>query len=87
MNLIKYDPEKINGSRLSNKITHKIFEKLCNKTSKDRLEINGIEKGRRSNSLWSFNIAEILEYFKVDHYFVSDLGVLEGIFEKYIEFN
>jgi len=86
MNLIKYDPEKINGSRLSNKITHKIFEKLCNKTSKDRLEINGIEKGREEVIVYGVLILlEILEYFKIDHYFVSDLGVLEGIFEKYIE--
>ena len=86
MNLIKYDPEKIIGSRLSNKITHKIFEKLCNKTSKDRLEINGIEKGREEVIVYGVLILlEILEYFKIDHYFVSDLGVLEGIFEKYIE--
>ena len=59
---------------------------LANKTAKQRLLLNGIEKGREEVIVYGIIIlTTIMEYFSKLQFLVSDKGVLEGIFEKYIE--
>ena len=84
--LKNYDSKIINQANLSTTETYRILNILVNKTAKQRLLLNGIEKGREEVIVYGVIILiTIMEYFNKLHFLVSDKGVLEGIFEKYIE--
>ena len=81
-----YDSKIINQANLSITETYRMLNMLANKTAKQRLLLNGIEKGREEVIVYGIIIlTTIMEYFSKLQFLVSDKGVLEGIFEKYIE--
>ena len=85
-NLKNYDSKIINQANLSIAETYRMLNMLANKTAKQRLLLNGIEKGREEVIVYGIIIlTTIMEYFNKLQFLVSDKGVLEGIFEKYIE--
>ena len=85
-NLKNYDSKIINQANLSITETYRMLNMLANKTAKQRLLLNGIEKGREEVIVYGIIIlTTIMEYFYKLVFLVSDKGVLEGIFEKYIE--
>tara|TARA_B100001248_G_scaffold99239_1_gene73689 strand:+ start:39157 stop:40065 length:909 start_codon:yes stop_codon:yes gene_type:complete len=85
-NLKNYDSKIINQANLSITETYRMLNMLANKTAKQRLLLNGIEKGREEVIVYGIIIlTTIMEYFSKLQFLVSDKGVLEGIFEKYIE--
>ena len=85
-NLKNYDSKIINQANLSILETYRMLNMLANKTAKQRLLLNGIEKGREEVIVYGIIIlTTIMEYFNKLQFLVSDKGILEGIFEKYIE--
>ncbi len=85
-NLKNYDSSIINKVSLSITETYEILNILASKTAKQRLLINGIEKGREEVIVYGIIIlTTLMEYFNKSQFLVSDRGVLEGIFKKYIE--
>ena len=84
--LNKFDRDKINGCNLGYDFSKKTLNKLYKLSSKERLKIPGIEVGREQVIVYGILILlEFLDFFKIDKYSVSNSGVLEGIFKKYIE--
>ena len=75
-----YDAERINGATLTYRDVKGIYEGLIVKSSKERMEIKGLEKGREDIIISGCMIAlNVMDIFRKDDMTISDAGLLEGI--------
>jgi exopolyphosphatase / guanosine-5'-triphosphate,3'-diphosphate pyrophosphatase len=76
----RYDPDRINGARLSKRAVARWIDRLTGMTDAQRLRLPGMERGRERYIvpgmalLWA-----ALERFELDGVTISDAGLLEGI--------
>lgn len=78
--LTEYEPEKINGFRLSRASIGRIVSRLTGSTLQERRKIPGLESGREDIILaGSVIIQEVMERFGFSEMLVSDWGLREGI--------
>jgi exopolyphosphatase/guanosine-5'-triphosphate,3'-diphosphate pyrophosphatase len=76
----RYDPDRINGARLSRNKVRRWMERLAHMTDRQRLRLRGMEKGRERYILPGISLIwAAIERFGVDGVTVSDAGLLEGI--------
>ncbi len=82
-----YDPEKINGYRLSLAAIHRIFKTLSTMSLAERRKVPGLEKGREDLILaGSLILIGIMELFGYDPVWVSDDGLREGVLiDRYLK--
>jgi exopolyphosphatase/guanosine-5'-triphosphate,3'-diphosphate pyrophosphatase len=75
-----YNPEKINGTRLTRKRVANLANKLYRLRAKEREEITGLERGREYLIVPGLIIAEeAMDVFSANDTVVSDGSLLEGI--------
>ena len=75
-----YDPDKINGSRLSAAVVRRWADRLGRMTDAQRLRVPGMEKGRERYVVpGALLIVAAMEHFRLSGVTVSDAGLLEGI--------
>lgn len=75
----RYDPDKINGTRITLKKLRGLSGKLAGLTGKERMKVPGMEKGREYLILPGLVIAEkAMETFSAPNTVVSDGSLLEG---------
>jgi exopolyphosphatase / guanosine-5'-triphosphate,3'-diphosphate pyrophosphatase len=78
--MTRYDPDKINGSRLSAAVVRRWADRLCRMTDAQRLRMPGMEKGRERYIVpGALLIVSAMEHFRLSGVTVSDAGLLEGI--------
>ena len=76
----RYDPDKINGSRLSAAVVRRWADRLGRMTDAQRLRVPGMEKGRERYVVpGALLIVAAMEHFRLSGVTVSDAGLLEGI--------
>jgi exopolyphosphatase/guanosine-5'-triphosphate,3'-diphosphate pyrophosphatase len=76
----RYDPDRINGARLSRNKVRRWMERLAHMTDRQRLRLRGMEKGRERYILPGISLIwAAIERFGLDGVTVSDAGLLEGI--------
>jgi len=75
-----YDPDRINGARLSAAVVRRWADRLGRMTDAQRLRVPGMEKGRERYVVpGALLIVAAMERFRLDRVTVSDAGLLEGI--------
>ncbi|TNF48551.1 hypothetical protein EP232_02300 [bacterium] len=80
LNIDEYDSTLINGHVLSTSRIHELLETLLSMTSKKRLELTGMERGREDLIVTgTIMLEEFLEHWGFSELLVSDWGLLEGI--------
>jgi len=78
--MTRYDPDKINGSRLSATVVRRWAGRLGRMTDAQRLRMQGMEKGRERYVVpGALLIVAAMEHFRLSGVTVSDAGLLEGI--------
>jgi len=78
--MTRYDPDRINGARLSAAVVRRWADRLGRMTDAQRLRMPGMEKGRERYVVHgALLIVAAMERFRVDGVTVSDAGLLEGI--------
>jgi exopolyphosphatase/guanosine-5'-triphosphate,3'-diphosphate pyrophosphatase len=78
--MTRYDPDRINGTRLSADVVRRWADRLGRMTDAQRLRLPGMEKGRERYVVPGAQlIVAALERFRLDGVTVSDAGLLEGI--------
>ena len=78
--MIRYDPDRINGARLSAATVRGWADRLGRMTDAQRLRVPGMEKGRERYIVpGTLLIVAAMERFRVNGVTVSDAGLLEGI--------
>jgi exopolyphosphatase/guanosine-5'-triphosphate,3'-diphosphate pyrophosphatase len=78
--MTRYDPDRINGSRLSAAVVRRWADRLGRMTDAQRLRVPGMEKGRERYIVpGALLIVAALERFRMNGMTVSDAGLLEGI--------
>jgi exopolyphosphatase/guanosine-5'-triphosphate,3'-diphosphate pyrophosphatase len=78
--MTRYDPDRINGARLSAASVRRWSDRLCRMTDAQRLRLPGMEKGRERYIVPGVLLArEAIRRFGVKELTVSDAGLLEGI--------
>jgi len=78
--MTRYDPDRINGARLSGAAVRRWAERLGRMTDAQRLRVPGMEKGRERYVVpGALLIVAALERFRLNGVTVSDAGLLEGI--------
>ena len=76
----RYDPDRINGARLSAAAVRRWADRLGGMTDAQRLRVPGMEKGRERYVVpGALLILAALERFRLGGVTVSDAGLLEGI--------
>ncbi|TSA00303.1 MAG: hypothetical protein D4R80_01425 [Deltaproteobacteria bacterium] len=76
----RYDPDRINGARLSAAVVRRWADRLGRMTDAQRLRLPGMEKGRERYVVpGALLIVAALERFRLNGVTVSDAGLLEGI--------
>jgi exopolyphosphatase / guanosine-5'-triphosphate,3'-diphosphate pyrophosphatase len=76
----EYDPDLVNGFVLNTKMILKIFYKLLNLPSDERVKVKGLEKGREDVIIPGIIILlKSMQRFSIDEVTVSDGGLLEGV--------
>ncbi len=75
-----YDPDRINGARLSAAVVRRWADRLGRMTDAQRLRVPGMEKGRERYVVpGALLIVAAMERFRLNGVTVSDAGLLEGI--------
>src|SRR5512134_776817 len=78
--MIRYDPDRINGARLSAATVRAWADRLGRMTDAQRLRVPGMEKGRERYIVpGTLLIVAAMERFRLSGVTVSDAGLLEGI--------
>lgn len=78
--MTRYDPDRINGARLSAAVVRRWAGRLGRMTDAQRLRVTGMEKGRERYVVpGALLIVAALERFRLSGVTVSDAGLLEGI--------
>ena len=78
--MTRYDPDRIDGSRLSAAAVRRWAERLGRMTDAQRLRVPGMEKGRERYIVpGTLLILAAMERFRMNGVTVSDAGLLEGI--------
>ncbi|HEY6096510.1 MAG TPA: hypothetical protein VIU83_00540, partial [Candidatus Deferrimicrobium sp.] len=78
--MTRYDPDRINGTRLSAAVVRRWAGRLGRMTDAQRLRVPGMEKGRERYIVpGALLIVAALERFRLNGVTVSDAGLLEGI--------
>jgi exopolyphosphatase/guanosine-5'-triphosphate,3'-diphosphate pyrophosphatase len=78
--MTRYEPERINGARLSKETAIRWAKRLSVMTDAGRLRLPGMEKGRERYMVPGMGLsAAALDRFGADGLTVSDAGMLEGI--------
>jgi exopolyphosphatase/guanosine-5'-triphosphate,3'-diphosphate pyrophosphatase len=78
--MTRYDPDRINGARLSSAAVRRWAGRLGGMTDAQRLRVPGMEKGRERYIVPGvLLIVAALERFRLTGMTVSDAGLLEGI--------
>ena len=78
--MTRYDPDRINGARLSAAAVRRWADRLGGMTDAQRLRVPGMEKGRERYVVpGALLILAALERFRLGGVTVSDAGLLEGI--------
>ena len=76
----RYDPDRINGVKLSGAVVRRWADRLGQMTDAQRLRVPGMEKGRERYVVpGALLIVAALERFRLGGVTVSDAGLLEGI--------
>jgi exopolyphosphatase/guanosine-5'-triphosphate,3'-diphosphate pyrophosphatase len=76
----RYDPDRINGAKLSAAVVRRWADRLGRMTDAQRLRVPGMEKGRERYVVpGALLIVAALERFRLNGVTVSDAGLLEGI--------
>jgi exopolyphosphatase/guanosine-5'-triphosphate,3'-diphosphate pyrophosphatase len=78
--MTRYDPDRINGARLSAAVVRRWADRLGRMTDAQRLRVPGMEKGRERYVVpGALLIVAAMERFRLNGVTVSDAGLLEGI--------
>ena len=78
--MTRYDPDRINGARLSAAVVRRWADRLGRMTDAQRLRVPGMEKGRERYVVpGAMMIVAAMERFRLTGVTVSDAGLLEGI--------
>jgi len=78
--MTRYDPDRINGSRLSAAVVRRWAGRLGRMTDAQRLRVPGMEKGRERYIVpGALLVIAAMERFRLNRVTVSDAGLLEGI--------
>jgi exopolyphosphatase / guanosine-5'-triphosphate,3'-diphosphate pyrophosphatase len=78
--MTRYDPDRINGTRLSEAVVRRWADRLGRMTDAQRLRLPGMEKGRERYVVPGvLLIVAAMERFRLNGVTVSDTGLLEGI--------
>jgi exopolyphosphatase/guanosine-5'-triphosphate,3'-diphosphate pyrophosphatase len=78
--MTRYDPDRINGARLSGTVVRRWADRLGRMTDAQRLRVPGMEKGRERYIVpGALLIVAAMERFRLNGVTVSDAGLLEGI--------
>ncbi len=78
--MTRYDPDRINGARLSAATVRGWADRLGRMTDAQRLRVPGMEKGRERYIVpGTLLIVAAMERFRLSGVTVSDAGLLEGI--------
>ena len=78
--MTRYDPDRINGARLSGAAVRRWAGRLGRMTDAQRLRVPGMEKGRERYVVpGALLIVAAMERFRLNGVTVSDAGLLEGI--------
>ena len=81
--MTRYDPDRINGARLSAAAVRRWAGRLGGMTDAQRLRVPGMEKGRERYIVpGALLIVAALERFRLNGMTVSDAGLLEGILAR-----
>jgi exopolyphosphatase/guanosine-5'-triphosphate,3'-diphosphate pyrophosphatase len=80
MGMTRYDPDRINGARLSGVVLRRWADRLGKMTDAQRLALPGMEKGRERYIVSGvLLVVAAMKHFRLDEVTVSDAGLLEGI--------
>ena len=78
--MTRYDPDRINGARLSAAVVRRWADRLGRMTDAQRLRVPGMERGRERYIVpGALLIVAAMERFRVSGVTISDAGLLEGI--------
>jgi len=78
--LNKYDPEKVHGHQMSKEDLQQIMQKLEELPLKERCKIPCLPTGRADVIIaGSYILKTVLDYFELDHFWISDRGLRYGI--------
>ncbi len=78
--MTRYDPDRINGVRISAAVVGRWANRLGRMTDAQRLRVPGMEKGRERYIVpGALLIVAAMERFRLNGVTVSDAGLLEGI--------
>ncbi len=78
--LLVYDPQRINGHKISRSVLEEIYFHLCSLPLKERRKIPGVEAGREDLIVAGAGVAlSILKVFDREDWVVIDSGLLEGV--------
>ena len=81
--MTRYDPDRINGARLSAAVVRRWADRLGRMTDAQRLRVPGMEKGRERYVVpGALLIVAAMERFRLNGVTVSDAGLLEGILAR-----
>jgi exopolyphosphatase/guanosine-5'-triphosphate,3'-diphosphate pyrophosphatase len=79
--LERYDPERVNGTVLERAWLVDLCHRLAGLTIAQRSKLTGLEPGREDIILaGGLLILEFMDIFDYDQFWVSDAGLLEGLF-------
>jgi len=82
MGMKEYMPEKINGFRMPISAVRRWERRLSRLTDKERLRLPGMEKGRERYIVPGIvQAVSAMERFGLQHLYISDSGLLEGILQ------
>ena len=80
LGMTRYDPDRIDGAKLSAAAVRRWADRLGRMTDAQRLRVPGMEKGRERYVVpGTLLIVAAMERFRLDGVTVSDAGLLEGI--------
>lgn len=78
--MTRYDPDRINGARLSAAAVRRWADRLGRMTDAQRLRVRGMEKGRERYIVpGTLLMVAAMDRFRLNGVTVSDAGLLEGI--------
>ncbi|MBI5816319.1 MAG: Ppx/GppA family phosphatase [Nitrospinae bacterium] len=83
MNMVEYDPVRINGYKLTADAVESLRNKICSMTLEERSRIPSLKNGREDLIVPGFAILlATMQAAGADHIIVSDYGLREGLVMK-----
>ncbi len=81
-----YDPERINGYRLSFRTIQEIYRRLTSLSVRERMGVVGLERGREDVIIpGTVVVLKTMSLFGFQEMVVSDAGLLEGVIYRFLE--